>query len=129
MSEKSLDELFWVLIDGWAYGIKQYQGEIYPELVFNIVKEIGEDLRLAVRCELIIDVMKIVEKFGAAAKYLVPEKELAFHILVQLPPPSELKTEDQLFALAQAIDSVERVFPGAISRLEKRWGIVQQRAA
>ncbi len=129
MAEKSLDELFWETVDGWAYGIKNYPGEIYPELVYQVVKELGDDIRLAIRCELIVDLIKIGEKFNAAAKYLVPEKELAFNLLAQLPSPSQLKTENQLFSLAQAIDSVEKKIPGAIERLERKWGMASQRAA
>jgi hypothetical protein len=129
MAQKSLEELFWETAEGWAFGMKNYPGEIYPELVYQVVKEFGEDIRLAIRCELILDLMKIHEKFTAAAKYLVPEKELAFNILAQLPKPSELRTENQLFALAQAIDSVEKKIPGAIERLERKWGLIAQRAA
>ncbi len=129
MQERSLEELFWIAIDGWAHGIKQYPGEIYPELVYRVVKELHEDIQLAIRCNIIVDVMLIVEKFSAAAKYLVPEKELAFNILAQLPSPNQLKTEDQLFTLAQTIDNVEKVHSGAISRLEKKWGMGQQQAA
>lgn len=129
MAQKSLEELFWETVSGWSYGIKNYPGEIYPELVYQVVKELGEDIRLAIKCELIIDLMKIVQDFTAAAKFLTPEKELAFNVLAQLPKPSELKTENQLFALAQAIDSVERRIPGAIDRLERKWGHFTQRAA
>ena len=129
MSEKSLQEIFWIVIDGWAYGIKQYPGEIYPELVYGVVKEIGNDIKLAIKYNVVVDVLLIAEKFNASAKYLVPEKELAFNILAQFPSPAELKTEDQLYTLAQSIDGVEKMFPGAIARLEKKWGLGHQQAA
>ncbi|MDZ4784744.1 MAG: hypothetical protein SGJ02_01580 [bacterium] len=130
MSKKSLEELFWIVIDGWAYGIKQYPGEIYPELVYRVVRELRTDIQLAIQCNILVDVMLITEKFSAAAKYLVPEKELAFNILAQLPCPSELKTEDQLYTLAQTVDRVEQMYPGAVvSRLEKKWQLNQAQAA
>ena len=129
MKEKSLEELFWIMIDGWAHGIKHYPGDIYPELVYRVVKELHTDLDLAIRCNIVIDVMVIVQKFSAAAKFLVPEKELLFNILAQLPAPKQLKTEDQLYTLAQTIDKAESAHPGAIARLEKRWGMAQQQAA
>lgn len=129
MKERSLEEIFWLVIDGWAYGIKQYPGEIYPELVYRVVKELSEEFRLAIQHNIVFDIITIVQKFASAAKFQVDEKELAFNILARLPSPNELKTEDQLYTLAQTIDIVEKVYPGAISRLEKKWGLSHQQAA
>ncbi|RMD87897.1 MAG: hypothetical protein D6808_00660 [Candidatus Dadabacteria bacterium] len=121
MKPKSVTELFNEAMDAWIAGIESYPGEIYPELVYAVIREMRIDFYCAVSCNIAFDVLELADRIGLASKYLVPEKELVFNILAQLPAPQELKTEDQFYTIAQIVDKVEAVYPGALARLERRW--------
>lgn len=114
------EEVFAVEIDGWCYGIANYPGEVYPELVHRVVKELREHLKLAIDANVIFDIVDIAGRFSKAAKGVVAEKELAFSILGQLPTPQEL-SEDGMYTLGAVIDRVEQTYGGALKRLEKKW--------
>lgn len=121
MARNRYDEVFKLEIDSWCYGIENYPGEIFPELVHAVVREMKPSLKRAIQFEVAFEVVKIADSIAQAAKYLVPEKELVFSLLAQLPNPKELSTEDELYILAHILDQVEQAYPGAIHRVEKRW--------
>lgn len=121
MSENSYGKIFAIEIEGWAYGIEKYPGEIYPELVHSVIRELKDSFHMAIRQQVAFDVCFIAKQFSKAAKYLVHEKELVFSILAQLPSPNQLSTEDEMYVLATILDKVEQVHNGAIARLEKKW--------
>lgn len=121
MSQEKVAKAFNDVIAGWIYGIREYPGEIYPELIYAVIKEMKQDLWMAIECLHIFDPVEIAEQVISAAKYLVDEKEVVFNLLAQLPSPGILKTEDQLFVLAQIVDKVEQRYEGALARLERKW--------
>jgi hypothetical protein len=114
-------------MEGWAYGIANYPGEIFPELVFRVLRELEPSFTAAIEHHHIFDLVALAEMFSKAAKYLVHEKDIAFCILSMFPPPSRFD-EDGQFVMAQIIDRVEQTWSGALERLEKKWrGELNQR--
>lgn len=122
------EEVFQVEIDGWCYGIENYPGEFYPNLVHIIIREMKPMLKGVLEKGVVFNIIEISEKLAKASKYRVHEKELAFSILAQLPNPSELG-EDGQFAMAQVLDKVEQVYEGVLERLERRWTAARRQAA
>lgn len=122
------DEIFAIEIDGWAYGIQNYPGEIFPGLVHAVIKELRPSFKAAIEHNVIFDVLAVSKKISRAAKYLVHEKEIAFSVLAQLPTPSDLD-EDGQFIMAQIIDQVEQAYGGALARLQRKWAYERRRAA
>ena len=114
------DEVFQIEMEGWAYGISNYPGEIFPELVFRVMRELEQSFILAIEHNYAFNIIEIATMFSRSAKYLVHEKDITFCILSLLPPPSRFD-EDGQFTMAQIIDQVEQAYGGAIERLEKKW--------
>ncbi|NDC39025.1 MAG: hypothetical protein EBZ48_13410 [Proteobacteria bacterium] len=124
----SYEEVFNVEIDGWCYGIENYPGEFYPNLVHLIIREMKPMLKGVLEKGVVFNIVGIAEKMAKASKYRVHEKELAFSILAQLPNPSEL-SEDGQYAMAQVLDKVEQVYEGVLERLERRWSADKRQVA
>jgi len=121
------DEIFEVEVDGWCYGLSQFQGEIQPAIVFRVVGELAVSFHAAVSNNVIFDVIDVATRLSKAAKYLVHEKEITFAILAQLPSPSLLNDEGK-FVLAQVVDQIEQAYGGALERLQKKWIWEKQKA-
>ena len=114
------DEVFQIEMEGWAYGISNYPGEIFPELVFRVMRELEGSFVAAVEHHFAFNIIETATMFSRAAKYLVHEKDITFCILSLLPPPNQFDEEGQ-FVLAQIVDQVEQAYGGALERLEKKW--------
>ncbi len=114
------DEVFQIEMEGWAYGIANYPGEVFPELIFRVMRELEPSFVLAIENYYVFNVLELSTMFSKAAKYLVHEKDIAFSILSLLPPPSKFD-EDAQFVMAQVIDQVEQAYGSALERLEKKW--------
>ena len=114
------DEVFQIEMEGWAYGIANYPGEIFPELVFRVMRELEPSFILAIEHHYAFKVIEVATMFSRAAKYLVHEKDISFCLLSLLPPPSRFDEEGQ-YVMAQIIDEVEQAYGGAIERMEKKW--------
>ena len=114
------DEIFQIEMEGWAYGIANYPGEIFPELVFRVLRELEPSFVAAIQHHYVFDLVTLAGMFSKAAKYLVHEKDIAFCILSMFPSPSQFD-EDAQFVMAQVVDKVEQTWGGALERLEKKW--------
>ena len=114
------DEIFDIEMEGWCHGITCYPGEIFPGLVHAVIKELKPSFQRALQYNYVFNVHKLAAKFSKAAKYLVPEKEVAFSIIAQMPNPVDL-TEEEQFVMAQIIDQVEQQYGGALDRLRRKW--------
>ena len=114
------NEVFQQEIDSYTEGLENYPGEIFPELVFRVVRELEESFVTAINHNYIFDVLVLARQIARAAKFLVHEKDIAFCILSVLPPPSAFNEEGQ-YTLAQIIDQLEKAHGNAIERLEKKW--------
>lgn len=115
------DEIFQIEMEGWAYGIANYPGEIFPELVFRVIQELEGSFINALKNYHAFNIVEISGMFSKAAKYLVHEQDIAFCILAQFPSPEKLADEDAAFIMGQVIDKVEQAYGGALDRLEKKW--------
>lgn len=122
------EEVFNVEIDGWCYGIENYPGEFYPNLVHIIIREMKPMLKDILEKGVAFDIITIADKFTRASKHRIHEKEVAFSLLAQLPNPSDLG-EDGQYAMAQILDKVESVYEGVLARLERRWSSDKRQAA
>ena len=76
------ENVFNAEIEGWCYGLYHYPGEITAPLVHALIREIRATFVRAVENNVVFNVTEISELFCQAAKYLIPEKEIAFSILV-----------------------------------------------
>lgn len=114
------DEIFEVEIDGWCYGIMHFPGEIHSALIHRVIQELSSAFREAVENRYVFNLLDLAVRLSRASKYLVPEKEIAFAILYQLPNPSQFDEEGQ-FIVAQLVDQVEQAYGNAIERIQKKW--------
>jgi hypothetical protein len=114
------DEVFSTEIEGWCYGIAHFPGEVTAALVHRVLKELSASFQTALEQHVQFDMIEVATKFSRAAKYLVPESEVAFSILAQLPNPA-LLDEGAQYILAQLVDQVERTYGGALEPLQKKW--------
>jgi hypothetical protein len=114
------DEIFEVEIDGWCYGITHYPGEIHGALVHRVIKELSAAFKEAIEHNYVFNILDLSTRLSRAAKYLVPEKEIAFSILYVIPSPVEF-SEDGQFVIAQLVDQVEQAYGGALEKVQKKW--------
>jgi len=120
------DEIFNIEMEGWAYGIQNYPGEIFAGLLHAVVRELAPAFKIAIEHNYAFNALELSTKFSKAAKYLVHEKEIAFSIMAQLPTPFEL-SEDEQCVLAQIIDQVEQAYGGVIERMERKWSFEKKK--
>jgi hypothetical protein len=118
-------EVFAVEIEGWCYGISQYPGEIFPALIFSIIKELAPSFHQAIVCGVEVDVLDIAMKLSRAAKYLVDEQEIGMRVFLLLPNLAELPVHSQN-VLEKIIQKVDTTYPGAASLLEEKWAQSQK---
>ena len=116
----AFDEIFSTELEGWCYGLANFPGEIFPAIVHRAVTELSTLFQNAVRNNFVFDLGESARKLSKAAKYLVPEKEIAFSILAHLPHPRECD-EDGQYVIAMIIDQAETKYGGALERLERKW--------
>ncbi len=124
----SYEEVFNVEIDGWCYGIENYPGEIYPNLVHLVVREMKPLFIGALERGVVFDLVDISIKVSKSAKNLVHDQEILFSILVQLPVPSALPEEAQ-YTFAQILDKADQKHEGLISKMEARWESLKKKQA
>ncbi len=115
-------------MEGWCFGITNYPGEVSPQIVHRIVRELASSFQAAIEHNVVFDILDLAGKFSAAARCLVHEHEIAFAIMAQLPNPANLH-EDQQCILGMVIDKVEQKYPGALETFYKRWQIGVKEAA
>jgi hypothetical protein len=121
------DEVFEIEIDGWMFGLANYPGEISPQVIHRIIRELATSFHAAVEHNVVFNVLQIANRFSEAARFLVHEQEIAMAIIAQLPNPSTLE-EDQQLVLGLVIDQVEQAYPGALASFYNRWKIGKKAA-
>ena len=113
-------EVFRHELEAYTEALENYPGEIFPELVFRIVRELEASFVEAINHQYAFDILTVARELARAAKFLVHEKDIAFCILSILPPPSKFGEESQ-YCLGQIVDQVEQAHGGALARLQKKW--------
>jgi hypothetical protein len=121
------DEVFEIEIDGWLFGLANYPGEISPQVIHRIIRELATSFHLAIEHHVVFNVLQMANRFSEAARFLIHEQELAMAIVAQLPNPATLD-EDQQLVLGMVIDQVEQAYPGALTSFYNRWKIGRQAA-
>ncbi len=121
-------EIFEIEMEGWCYGIAHYPGEVYPDLVHYIIRELAHKLDQAVKNNVIFDIVSLSRDFSKAAKYLVSEKDIVSTFLSILPDPSKLN-EQQMLTLAKIVDNVEKSYAGTTIRMRQIWASKVRAAA
>ena len=117
-------EIFAIEIEGWCYGIEHYPGEVHPALVHRIIKELGESFRMAISHGVEFNVIELAGKISKAAKYLLPERDVALSVLSQLPCPTGLN-EQETQTLHAIVLNVDSVYPGTLQRLQRKWELAK----
>lgn len=121
------DEVFEIEIDGWLFGLANYPGEISPQVIHRIIRELATSFHLAIEHNVVFNLLQIANRFSEAARFLVHEQEIAMAIVAQLPNPATLE-EDQQLVLGLVIDQVEQAYPGALASFYNRWKIGRKAA-
>jgi hypothetical protein len=121
------DEVFEIEIDGWLFGLANYPGEISPQVIHRIIRELATSFHLAIEHLVVFNVLQMANRFSEAARFLIHEQELAMAIVAQLPNPATLD-EDQQLVLGMVIDQVEQAYPGALASFYNRWKIGRKAA-
>lgn len=119
-SHNRYGEVFQIEMEGWSYGLSSYPGDIFPELVFRVLRELEPSFIEALQKNHPFDILAVSKLFSKSAKYLVHEKDIAFCILSLFPAPSMFNEEAQ-FTMACVIDQVEKEYGGALERMNKKW--------
>ena len=118
--KNSYHEVFRHEIEAYTEALENYPGEIFPELVFRVVRELESSFVEAINHQYPFDILTVSRELARAAKFLVHEKDIAFCILSVLPPPSKFP-EDAQYCLGQIVDQVEQAHGGALERMHKKW--------
>lgn len=121
------DEVFEIEINGWLFGLANYPGEISPQVIHRIIRELATSFHLAIEHNVVFNLLQIANRFSEAARFLVHEQEIAMAIVAQLPNPATLE-EDQQLVLGLVIDQVEQAYPGALASFYNRWKIGRKAA-
>lgn len=67
-------------MEGWAYGLANYPREIFPELVFRVVRELETSFTASIEQGHAFNIIELSQLFSKSAKYLVHEKDITFCI-------------------------------------------------
>ncbi len=121
------DEIFETEIRGWCYGIESYPGPVYPGLLHRIIQELAPSLFTAIENNVVFDVCALARNIHEACRQAVPERDIVYSLLFQLPSPADL-SEDGMFVLGAIVDRVEQDHAGVYERLQRKWAS-QKRAA
>lgn len=113
-------EVFPVEIDCWCYGISNFPGELYPKLIYRVVKEMAPTFRASIDNGYVFDIFETAKKLFTSSRGVIPEVHVVYAILANLPMPFELEEESQ-FVLAQIIDQAEQVYGGIVEQMEEVW--------
>ena len=116
------DEVLAIEIDGWCFGLANYPGEISPQVVHRIIRELATSFQAAIEHNVVINILEIAEKLVEAARFTMKPEEIASAIVAQLPNPATLMEEQQC-VLGLVIDQVEQAYPGALTTFYERWHI------
>lgn len=122
------DEIFQIELDGWCFGITNYPGEISPNIIHRIVRELAASLQAAIEHNVAFNILEISEKISLATRGRVHTKEIALAMIAQLPNPAILQEEQQC-VLGVIIDTVDRQYTGALESFYRRWNLGVKDAA
>ena len=121
------DEVFEIEIDGWVFGLTNYPGEVSPQIIHRIIRELATSFYLAIEHNVVFNPLQIAAKFAEASRNRVHEREIAGAIVAQLPNPATL-AEEQQCVVGLIIDQVEQAYPGALASFYDRWKIGRKAA-
>lgn len=112
--------VFPVELECWCFGISNFPGQLYPKLIHRVIKEMSPTFRGAIDNGYVFDIFDTAKKIFASSAGIVPERQIIFSILANLPLAAELE-EESLFILAQIIDQVENAYGGVVEQMEELW--------
>ena len=122
------NEVFQIELDGWCFGITNYPGEISPNIIHRIVRELAASLQAAIEHNVAFNILEISENISIATRGRVHTKEIALAMIAQLPNPAILQEEQQC-VLGVIIDTVDRQYTGALESFYRRWNLGVKDAA
>lgn len=113
-------EIFELELKCWCHGLSRVRERVDRHVIHQVIKEFAGVLTEAVENLFVCDVADTARRLVTAGKCPGLEKEIAFHILSYLPLPSQLNRE-QTAVLRKTVEKLDRVHPGAMARLERKW--------
>lgn len=123
-------DIFDLEIQAWCYGLKNFPGEIYTDLVAAVLDEVAPCFREALKSNLKINVVDIAEQFVEASHYIVDHYTITKLICQKFPNPNELSEDmDELYAIANILDEIEGQYVGFHTVMENFWSNPSKDAA
>lgn len=123
-------DIFDLEIQAWCYGLKNYPGEIYTDLVAAVLDEVAPCFKEALKSKLQISVIDIADKFVEASHYIVDHYTITKLICQKFPNPNDLADDmDELYLIANILDEIEGRYVGFHTVMENYWANNSQSAA
>ncbi|MGI6680780.1 MAG: hypothetical protein ACOX3T_04775 [Bdellovibrionota bacterium] len=118
-------DIFDLEIQAWCYGLKNYPGEIYTDLVLAVIDEVTPCFIEALKSNLQFSVVDIANKFVEASHYVVDHYTITKLICQKLPNPNELTDNandmDELYLIANILSEIEEHYVGFHAVMEDYW--------
>jgi len=113
-------EIFEVELQCWCYGLTNIEDRVERRALNEVVKDFAPVFKEAIENLYAFDPIETTRRLLTAARCPELEKEMTFYLLSLLPFPTELNGE-QAKILNEIVLKVERLFGGAIQRLQRKW--------
>ena len=108
-------------IESWCYGLRNYPGEIYTELISALFDEIAPSFHEMIKTGQPFNVLEIAEKFVEASHYIIDHYTITKLICQKFPNPNNLTDMDMLYTIAQMLDEIEKQYVGFQEVMERFW--------
>jgi hypothetical protein len=114
------EKAFRLEVDSWCYGLANLQETILPGVVHRVIKELSPILKKSLEEGYALSISEAAQALEVACGKVVPEKEIAFALIAQLPDPKVLNaTGKEVFALI--IAQAERKYGKVVQRVKEKF--------
>lgn len=122
MSTSTYDKsTFDIEIESWCYGLRNYPGEIYTELISALFDEIAPCFHEMIKANQPFNVLEVAEKFVEASHYIIDHYTITKLICQKFPNPNNINDMDMLYTIAQILDTIEKQYVGFQEVMERYW--------
>jgi|GEM_PF-6333182 len=126
-SVSALESDIKLTVDRWCFGVQNYPGEIYPKLIFKVIKQLAPAIKAAVEGNLVINLVALGQHLAQAGKYVVSEQEIILALAGALPCPTAIDPSHHE-TLANTLGVIEQVLPGSLSQVKDHWELERMRS-
>lgn len=113
-------------LERWCFAVRNYPGEIYPKLIYKVIKHMAQTLREAIELDLIVNLVALGQRLAADGKFVVSEHDVVVALTAALPSPASVDKAHHL-TLAQTLGLVEQVIPENLKNIKEHWELERLR--